>query len=68
MGASAEDIDSGMGGMGGMGGMRFPGGGGANIDPNEIFKMFFGGEMGGMGGMPAGFSFGGMPGQQRGGR
>jgi DnaJ-class molecular chaperone len=47
LGASAEDIDSGMGGMGGMGG--FPGGGmrfnmggnGGNIDPNEIFKMFF---------------------------
>lgn len=52
MGASAEDIDSGMGGFpGGMGGfpggMRFNmsgGGPGAqmNIDPNEIFKMFMG--------------------------
>lgn len=38
---------------GGMGG--FPGG--ANIDPNEIFKMFFG-----AGGGPGGFSFGGMNG------
>ena len=59
MGASAEDIDAGMGGFpGGMGGfpggMRFnmSGGGGQGagmqIDPNEIFKMFMG--MQGMGG------------------
>lgn len=55
-----------MNGMGGMGG-GFPGG--ANIDPNEIFKMFFGGggmggdDMGGFGGMPGGMGgFGGMPG------
>lgn len=55
MGASGEDIDSGMGGMGGgmggfPGGMRFNGGGGGHgggqVDPNEIFKMFFSG-MGG---------------------
>lgn len=39
MGASAEDIDSGMGGMGGMGGMRFSGGG-MEIDPHLIFQMF----------------------------
>jgi len=38
MGASAEDIDSGMGGMPGgfnMGGM--PGGMGGGIDPSKIF-------------------------------
>ena len=37
------DMGSGMGGM--------------NVDPNDIFKMFFGGGgMGGMGGMSGGFS------------
>jgi len=53
-----EEMGNMRGGMGGMGGM--PKGAtfrmssnmgdmnGANIDPNEIFKMFFGG-MGGMG-------------------
>lgn len=44
LGASAEDIDSGRGGMGGFpgGGMHFNmGNSGGNIDPNEIFKMFF---------------------------
>lgn len=72
MGANAEDINSGMGGMGGgfPGGMNFGGGGMGGIDPNEIFKMMFGGggDMGGMGGgFPGGaFSFGGMPGQGRG--
>jgi len=63
LGASAEDIDSGMGGMGGMGGfpggmqfnMNGGGGPGMQMDPNEIFKMFMG--MQGMGG-----SAGGMPG------
>ena len=56
MGASAEDIDSGMGGMGGMGGfpgggMRFNMGGGGmgGIDPNDIMRMFMG-MQGGMGG------------------
>jgi hypothetical protein len=41
MGASAEDIDSGMGGMPGgfnMGGM----GGGMGMDPNDIMRMFMG--------------------------
>lgn len=72
MGASAEDIDSGMGGMGGFpGGMNFNMGGmgGQQIDPNEIFKMFFqgGGMGGGMGGGFPGFTMGGMgnSGQQR---
>ena len=54
--------------MGGFpGGMHFNmGGPGGQIDPNEIFKMFFSGGMGGghdMGGGFPGFSFGGMPGQ-----
>jgi len=34
---------------------------GANIDPNDIFKMFFGGG-GGMGGGGMGGGMGGMPG------
>ncbi len=42
-----------MGMDGGMGGASFNG---TNIDPNEIFSMFFGG---GGGGAPGGFSFGG---------
>ena len=59
-----EDMQNG-GGMGGFpGGMNFGGmggmpggmGGGMNIDPNEIFKMFFSqGGMGGMGGDDGGF-------------
>lgn len=31
--------------------------GGMNVDPNDIFKMFFGGGMGGMGGGRGGQSF-----------
>jgi DnaJ-class molecular chaperone len=49
------DPGAGMGGMGG--GFH----GGSNIDPQDIFKMFFGG--GGMGGDEGfGSSFGGMSG------
>lgn len=56
------DPGSGFGGMGGFTNMS-GGGGGMQVDPSEIFKMFFGGGgMGGMGGMGGddfgGFSFG----------
>lgn len=62
---------------GGMGGMRRGAGGvhGQNVNPEDIFNMFFGGGMPGGahmagGGMPGGFrvystGFGGMPRQQR---
>ena len=58
-----EEMGNGMGGMGGMGGM--PGGrttfkmsgNGGNIDPNEIFKMFFSGN-----GMKMGNQMGGQMG------
>jgi len=64
-------------------GLNGSGGPGMNIDPHDIFRMFFGGDgghgnpfgdmFGGMGGMGGrrggmpGFSFGGMPGMRRGG-
>lgn len=79
-----EDPDN-RGGGGGPGGMRggFPGGvhfNGQAVDPDEIFRAFFGGQAGGMGGMGGpgfrvytsgfggpGFAFhaGGMPRQRR---
>jgi len=50
-GFDLNDINSGGGG-----GTEFRTSGGANVDPNEIFRMFFGGGggggMSGMGGMP----------------
>lgn len=58
MGFSADDMQNGMGagGFGGMpGGMQFSfngmpsgGGGGMAFDPNDLFKMFMGQQMGGM--------------------
>jgi len=66
-----EDPDNRGGGMGGMG--RGPGGvhfrPGQEVNPEDIFNMFFGGGMGGMhrgpGGVHFSTNFGGMPGAFR---
>ena len=67
-GAQYYNMNEEMGGMGGMPGtttFTFSGnpGSSGNVDPNEIFKMFFGGGMSGMSGMSGMGGMGGMGGR-----